>query len=131
MPRALLAVLGGLAVSYERGNPAFDYDTSSTPQHGAPNLRKGYRGTSSMRKRHPPYDPPTTLAIGLRYVSRGVRFLMSEVPLYRAPSKEIESRPCVFLFIFPGGSAGEESGSLVHASQHLTFAPPFDDPASF
>ena len=25
-----------------------------------------YRGTSPIRKRPPPYDPPTTLGIGLR-----------------------------------------------------------------
>ena len=27
---------------------------------------KPYRGTSSIRNRPPPYDPPTTLGIGLR-----------------------------------------------------------------
>ena len=42
-----------------------------------------YRGTSPIRKRPPPEEPPRTLGIGLRWVPRGVRFLISEVPLHR------------------------------------------------
>ena len=38
-----------------------------------------YRGTSPMRKRPPPSDPPRALGIGLRWGPRGVRFLVSEV----------------------------------------------------
>ena len=34
-----------------------------------------------MRKRQHPYDPPNTLGIGLRQGPRGVRFIISEVPL--------------------------------------------------
>ena len=40
-----------------------------------------HRGTSPVRKRPPPYDPPMTLGIGLRQGPRGVRVLISEVPL--------------------------------------------------
>jgi len=40
------------------------------------------RDTSLIRKRLPSYDPPRTLGIGLRYGPRGVRFLVSEVPMY-------------------------------------------------
>ena len=39
------------------------------------------RGTSPIRKPPSPYDPPKTLGIGLWQGPRGVRFLMSEVPL--------------------------------------------------
>jgi hypothetical protein len=45
-----------------------------------------YRGTSPIRKRPPPYDPPMTLGLGLRYGLTGVRFLTSEVPLYSVDS---------------------------------------------
>ena len=45
-----------------------------------------YRGTSPIRKRPPPYDPPSTLGTGLRLGPRGGRFHMSEVPLY-APAE--------------------------------------------
>jgi len=38
-----------------------------------------------------PWDPARTLGIGLRQGPRGVRFLISEVPLYR-PSKSTYSR---------------------------------------
>ena len=41
-----------------------------------------YRGASPIRKRSPPSDLPRTLGIGLRQGARGVRFLVSEVPLY-------------------------------------------------
>ena len=40
-----------------------------------------YRGTSLIKKRPPPEDPPRTLGTGLRKGPRGVRFLVSEVPL--------------------------------------------------
>ena len=33
-----------------------------------------------IRKRPPPWDPPRTLGIGLRWGPRGVHFLVSEVP---------------------------------------------------
>ena len=42
-----------------------------------------YRGTLPMRNRSPPYDPPTTLGIGLRKGLSGLCFLMSEVPKQR------------------------------------------------
>ena len=45
-----------------------------------PVLEPPYRGTSLIRNRPPPQDPPRTLGIGLRYGPRGVRFLVSEVP---------------------------------------------------
>ena len=41
-----------------------------------------YRGTSPIRKRPPPLDPPRNLGIGLRLGPKGWHFLMSEVPLY-------------------------------------------------
>ena len=41
-----------------------------------------YEGTSPIRKRPPPKTLPRTLGIGLRQGPRGVRFLVSEVPLY-------------------------------------------------
>ena len=40
------------------------------------------RGSSPIRKRPPPYDPPRTLGIGLRQGPRWVCFLISEVPMY-------------------------------------------------
>ena len=40
-----------------------------------------YRGTSLIRKRPAPWDPPRTLGIALLQGLRGVRFLVSEVPL--------------------------------------------------
>ena len=40
-----------------------------------------YRSISPIRKRPPPYDPRTTLGIGLREGPSGVRFLLSEVLL--------------------------------------------------
>jgi hypothetical protein len=42
-----------------------------------------YRGTSLIRKRPPPHNPPVTLGIGLQQGHGGVIFLVSEVPLYR------------------------------------------------
>ena len=39
-----------------------------------------YRGTSLIRKRQTPQDPPRTLGIGLRQGPGEVRFLVSEVP---------------------------------------------------
>ena len=41
-----------------------------------------YRSTSLIRKCPSPKDSPRTLGIGLRNDPRGVRFLISEVPLY-------------------------------------------------
>ena len=41
-----------------------------------------YRGTSPIRKRPPPKEPPRTLGIGLRRGSRGVRSVVGEVPPY-------------------------------------------------
>ena len=54
-----------------------------------------YRGTSPIRKRPPPHDPPTTPGKGLRLGPRGVGFLMSEVPLHLLPeiSREGPSHP--------------------------------------
>ena len=40
-----------------------------------------YRGTSIMKKRPPPQDPPRTLGIVLLQDPSGRRFCMSEVPL--------------------------------------------------
>ena len=40
------------------------------------------RGTSLIRNRPPPSDPPRALGIGLLWGLRGGRFLMSEVSLY-------------------------------------------------
>ena len=40
-----------------------------------------YRGTSPIRKRPPPWDPPRALGVGLLWGPRGVRFRVSEVPL--------------------------------------------------
>ena len=42
-----------------------------------------YRGTSLIRKRRPPEDPPRTLGRGLLKSPRGVRFLVSEEPMHR------------------------------------------------
>ena len=41
-----------------------------------------FRGTSPIRKHPPPYDPRRLLGKFIREGPRGVRFLMSEVPLY-------------------------------------------------
>ena len=41
-----------------------------------------YKGTSPIKKRPTPQDPPRTPSIGLRYGYRVVRFLVSDVPLY-------------------------------------------------
>jgi hypothetical protein len=41
-----------------------------------------YRGTSPIRKHPPHWDPPRTQGTGLRQGLRGLRFLMSEVPVY-------------------------------------------------
>ena len=41
-----------------------------------------YMGTSLIRKRITPKDPPRTLGIGLGKGLRGVRFFASEVPMY-------------------------------------------------
>ena len=40
-----------------------------------------YRGTSPIRNRPPPYDPPKTLGTGLWQGPRWMRSLISEVPL--------------------------------------------------
>jgi len=52
-----------------------------------------YRGTSLIRKRPPPYDPPMTLGLDLRLGPRGVRFLVSEVPLYALRSHKCRKPP--------------------------------------
>jgi hypothetical protein len=39
------------------------------------------RGTSPIKKRPPPQEPPRTLRIGLRQGPRGMRFLVIEVTL--------------------------------------------------
>ena len=41
-----------------------------------------YRGTSPIRKRPPPQDPPKTLGIGLRKGPKGVHWFVGEVPVY-------------------------------------------------
>jgi len=43
--------------------------------------RSDDRSTSPIRKRPPPYDPPTALDLGLRLGPTRGRFLMSEVYL--------------------------------------------------
>ena len=59
--------------------------TGSSPlqglSSGGPPLTRAYRGTSLIRKRPPPQDPPRTLGIGLRQGSTGWRFLVSKVAL--------------------------------------------------
>ena len=47
-----------------------------------PLQRYMYRGTSPIRKRPPSQDPPRTLGIGIRQGPKGLRFLVSEVPLH-------------------------------------------------
>ena len=42
----------------------------------------GKGGTSPIRKRQLSQDPPRTLSIGLPQGPRGMRFLVTEVPLY-------------------------------------------------
>ena len=56
-------VLGGVAFIYERGTPAF-----LGGLWGVARREKllEFRGTSLMRKRSPPKDPPRTLGMGLR-----------------------------------------------------------------
>ena len=78
-----MVVLGGGAVPYERGVPvatppwsekALDSNSSQIQltqlQGEAANFRNrnrvSYRGTSPIRNRPPPEDPPGTLGIGLR-----------------------------------------------------------------
>ena len=41
-----------------------------------------YRGTSLIRKRSPPYEPPMTLGMVLLQSPGGRCFIMSEIPLY-------------------------------------------------
>ena len=48
------------------------------------------QGYLAHQKRPPPQDPPRTLPIGLRWGPRGVRFLVSEVPLYSGGSSKVE-----------------------------------------
>jgi len=63
----------------------------------APHHLNLYGGTSLIRNRLSPWDPPKTLGIGLRKGPRGVRFLDSVVPLYSActPTRQKSfARPC-------------------------------------
>ena len=48
-----------------------------------------------MRRLPPPYDPPETLGIGLRYGLRGVRFLTREVPLVLSFKKHDRFTPSI------------------------------------
>ena len=52
------------------------------------------RGASLIRNRPPPKDPPRTLGTGLRYGPRGVRFLVSEVPLYQPKTYNLNPQRC-------------------------------------
>ena len=54
----------------------------SVPEHRMARLGT-YRGTSLIRNRPLPYDPPMTLGLGLLQGPRGGRFLMSQAPLHR------------------------------------------------
>ena len=56
---------------------------------------QGSRGTSPVRKRPPPYDPPKTLGIGLREGPTRRQFLMSEVPLYLGVVKQAPAPGCL------------------------------------
>ena len=50
-----------------------------------------YRGTLPIRTRLPPNTSPRPY-IGLRYGAKGVRFLISEVPLYGRETKDIKEQ---------------------------------------
>jgi hypothetical protein len=69
------------------GCPPSKYNQAESRPKTRPLLSR-HRGTSPIRKRSTPYDPPTTLGTGLRQVPRGVRFRMSEVPLYCLPTSD-------------------------------------------
>ena len=72
-----MVVLGGEAVSYQRNTPV---DSAGVERWG-PRDDRLYRGTSPIRKRPTPCDPPTTPGIGLRPPSleqrMGARNLLS------------------------------------------------------
>ena len=66
-------------------DPVFENYSFSSSEHTLCCKRR-YKPTSPTRKRPPQEDHPRTLGMGLRESPRGVRFLMSEVPLYTARS---------------------------------------------
>ena len=98
-----MEVLGGGAASYERGTPVCqglyggprggvlflmsEVPPCSHPHHSThhhlphPSSTLTYRASALIRKHPPPWDPPRTLGIGLRYGLMEGLFLMSEVPL--------------------------------------------------
>ena len=79
-----------------------------------------YRGTSPTRKHQFPQDPPRTLGIGLRQGPRGVRFLVSEVPLKSINSPLPLRGPC---------AEGLSEGSFWSCNQ-LTLPPSVDPPCN-
>ena len=70
-----------------------------------------YRGTSLIRKRPPPQDPPRTLGIGLQWGPRWVHSLISEVPLYSLKPCEDDQNPTSFFSV-----------SAWHASKFKAYA---------
>ena len=79
--RAVLRLRSPPHVTQLIGRSFLDTRRNLLDIHNAAKGRTVYRGTSPIRKRPPPYDPPTTLGIGIRQGPRGVRFLVCEVPL--------------------------------------------------
>jgi len=55
-----------------------------------------YKGSSPIKKRPAPKDPPRTLRIGVRWGPRGVRLLASQVPLCTPSCIRLRRRTCPF-----------------------------------
>ena len=80
-----MVALGGGGGYYERGTPVRRkrcVHCGSKPTW-PPSIRVcagRVQGYLAHKKHPPPYDPPTSLGIGLRQGPKGVRFLVSEAP---------------------------------------------------
>ena len=60
-------------------------------------------GYLAPKKKFTPPDPPRTLGIGLRLGLRGVRFLVSEVPLYIDGASHVSGAPTGGFRAYIGG----------------------------
>ena len=108
-----MVVLGGGAVSYERGTPV---GAGAGPSRDGPHIRQGYL---AHKKRPPPQEHHRSLGIGLLKGPTGGVFVMSKVPLYvKVNNVDVGARPETVLALCRGTS-------LIGNTQHprITIGP--------